>query len=357
MTLKETGVCEVYLPEALFDADYPGHYMRRIQTMDITIPCVVGPYTNINCTLTLLSNSTRISSTAAGTYAEGVNDARFVDNFAAVQSIATSHGQNDAGLFELNFRDERYLPFEGAGTISRWRIELPQTTNAFDFNTITDVILRVRYTARDGGAPLQQAALQALASDPSVTNGARLFSAKHEFAAQWIQFLNPTDPNTEILQLDFSKGRFPFQLRGKTVQITAVNLYLFLDETALSQSLQSIPPLQFALTCSAGTTPVSYNSVSGSPTPLTLSIVTDPTSSQPLPIMFTSVPITASGDNRGAWSLEFPRTSTGSSYFTAPPLSSVTPIPSALAPEGAQVPQLDPTKVADLLIVCEYSIS
>ena len=27
-------------------------------------------------------------------------------------------------MFELNFHDERHVPFEGAGAISRWRIEL-----------------------------------------------------------------------------------------------------------------------------------------------------------------------------------------------------------------------------------------
>jgi hypothetical protein len=27
-------------------------------------------------------------------------------------------------MFELNFRDERYLPFEGAGAISTWQLEL-----------------------------------------------------------------------------------------------------------------------------------------------------------------------------------------------------------------------------------------
>ncbi len=30
VTLKETGECLVNLPEALFDLDYAGHYMRRI---------------------------------------------------------------------------------------------------------------------------------------------------------------------------------------------------------------------------------------------------------------------------------------------------------------------------------------
>ena len=47
------------LPEALFDADHPGHYLRRLKTVSITLPSVTGPYTSVNCTLTLLSNSVR----------------------------------------------------------------------------------------------------------------------------------------------------------------------------------------------------------------------------------------------------------------------------------------------------------
>src|SRR5262249_42566749 len=121
--LKETGRCELELPERLFDADFPGHYMRRIKSVSLTIPCVIGPYTSVNCTLTLLSNKARIKRVVGDSYAEKVDedDNRFVTNFAAIQSIVTSHAQNDGGLFELNFRDERYLPLEGAGAISRWR--------------------------------------------------------------------------------------------------------------------------------------------------------------------------------------------------------------------------------------------
>src|SRR6185295_11997028 len=135
ISLKETGQCTIDLPETLFDADYPGHYMRRIKSVSLTIPCVVGPYTSINCNLTLLSNKTRINNVAGDQYAERIDedDQRFISNFAGVQTIATSHAQNDNGMFELNFRDERYLPFEGAGVISRWRIEMPKYTNAFDF--------------------------------------------------------------------------------------------------------------------------------------------------------------------------------------------------------------------------------
>src|SRR6185369_3665287 len=112
---------------------------------------ITGPYTSINCTLTLLNNETRInSSLLGGKYEKNIDeeDTRFHSNFASLQSIATSHAQNDTGMFELNFRDERYLPFEGAGVVSRWRIELPRENNAFDFNTLSDVVLHFKYTAR-----------------------------------------------------------------------------------------------------------------------------------------------------------------------------------------------------------------
>ena len=61
-----------------------------------------------------------------------------------IASIAVSTGQNDSGTFELNFRDERYIPFEGAGAISKWRLELPSDFRQFDYDTISDAILHLR---------------------------------------------------------------------------------------------------------------------------------------------------------------------------------------------------------------------
>lgn len=65
IALKETGHCIVGLPEAFFDMDYPGHYMRRIKSVSLTIPCVTGPYTSVNCTLTLLQSKIRTDSVAS----------------------------------------------------------------------------------------------------------------------------------------------------------------------------------------------------------------------------------------------------------------------------------------------------
>jgi len=72
-------------------------------------------------------------------------------------AIATSNCNGDTGLFELNFRDERYLPFEGAGAISTWHLELPSVIRSFDYDTIADVIIHLSYNARDGGESFKQA--------------------------------------------------------------------------------------------------------------------------------------------------------------------------------------------------------
>jgi hypothetical protein len=251
IALKETGQCEISLPEELFDVDYPGHYMRRIKSVSLTIPCVVGPYTSLNCTLTLLSNKTRINGNAQGDYPEQDDDSRFVNNFVAMQSIATSHAQNDSGMFDLNFRDERYLPFEGAGVISRWRVDMPKYCNAFDFETISDVILKLSYMARDGGDVLRQkartavlpaASRQKVVGDnfvpPPQENLLRLFSAKHEFPSDWYRFLHPDDEAApgQTLQLVLTPDRFPFQFRGRAIQISRADLFLKLSDTVRLQS-------------------------------------------------------------------------------------------------------------------------
>jgi hypothetical protein len=241
--LKETGECFVDLPEAVFDLDYPGHYMRRLKSVSLTIPCVTGPYTGVNCTLTLLKHSVRKSNKTSGSYIrdEKSDDSRFADNIGAIQSITTSSGQNDSGVFELSFRDERWLPFEGAGAVSQWRIELAKDKDLrqFDYDTISDVVFHVKYTAREGGEILKGDAIGALRTRLfDATDGkllVRMFSAKHEFPSEWYRFLHSTDRAADNeyvyrLLLDMKVERFPFIFQGKAITINAVKMFLKLKE-------------------------------------------------------------------------------------------------------------------------------
>jgi Tc toxin complex TcA C-terminal TcB-binding domain len=236
LKFKETGQCFINLPEILFDLDYPGHYMRRIKSISLTIPCVTGPYTSVNCTLTLLKNTVRKLAIASQPYVRKqteqgypADDDRFIDTFGMIQSIVTSSAQNDSGLFELNFRDERYLPFEGSGAISTWRIELPKVCNSFDFNTISDVILHLKYIAREGGELLKQSALAAREAElERLTEQGllqvQLLSSKHHFPNQWYQFLQAQDD--QVLTLELSMDQFPFQDSAHTIIIQRIEVYL-----------------------------------------------------------------------------------------------------------------------------------
>jgi hypothetical protein len=55
--------------------------------------------------------------------------------------------------------DQRYIPFEGAGLVSfKWELELPSTVRTWEYSTIPDVIMHLRYKSCDGGEKLASTA-------------------------------------------------------------------------------------------------------------------------------------------------------------------------------------------------------
>jgi len=233
MQLREIGNCTVSLPEALFDMDCPGHYFRRIKHVAVSIPCVTGPFTSLNCKLTLLKSSIRRSpvvSDGDGYVRAGSEDGRFLDAFGSLESIVASSGNQDSGLFEANLRDERYLPFEGAGTISEWRLELPAEWRQFDYDTISDVILHFRYTAREGGELLRTSAteyLSTLIENAKAAGSPRLFSIRHEFPTEWAQFkaISSAETSSFPLSIQLREAHYPFWSQGRLGDITSAELF------------------------------------------------------------------------------------------------------------------------------------
>jgi len=232
--LRTTGTCTFDLPESLFDHDHPGHYMRRIKSVALTLPAVVGPYTSVNCRLTLQSSSVRVDPSTPRHYRaepDKFSDARFRSDLGSVQSIATSRAHSDTGMFEVNFRDERYLPFEGSGVISTWQIDLDPRCNDFDLSTLSDVVMELRYTARDGGDALRTRCLTEMTAATSHEPQARLFSARTDFADAWNEFLYPIS-NTpgQTLTLDIDSNRFGFRAQQATIAISEIHVVLMLSK-------------------------------------------------------------------------------------------------------------------------------
>jgi hypothetical protein len=134
---------------------------------------------------------------ANGVYARGTSqdDNRFTDYFGSTDVIVTSGGANDGGMFEPNLRNERFLPFEGAGAISTWTLLLPAQVRAFDYTTVSDVILHIRYTAREAGDPLGAQAtteLLQMLNTAGQASQALLFGLRYDFPTEWSAFINGT---------------------------------------------------------------------------------------------------------------------------------------------------------------------
>jgi Tc toxin complex TcA C-terminal TcB-binding domain len=240
LQLRATGACQVDIPEWLFDMDSPGQYLRRIKTVAVTIPAVTGPYTTVHAKLSLLRSSIRTSSLLGDQYArvEDGEDSRFRDFTGAIQSVVTSNAQNDSGLFEVNLRDERRLPFEGAGVIGSWRIELPNDVPQFDFDTIADVVLHLRYTAREAEhlkRPAVEYVTDEVLSDPEVLE--RLFTLPYDFADAWAAFGASANDADRTLELTVTQDHFPYWVKRLGINDLIVATFAVVDKAKSRLSL------------------------------------------------------------------------------------------------------------------------
>ncbi|MBO9700909.1 MAG: hypothetical protein J7604_11920 [Sporocytophaga sp.] len=237
LDLRSNGTCTFIVPEALYDLDFPGHFFRRIKSVSISIPCIAGPYTSINATLQLLKHTTRLTASESNYgYEDYSAEDRFRHVTTKIHSIATSTAQNDSGVFDLNFRDERYLPFEGCGAFGEWQLELNTEAELrmFDYNTISDVIVTVRYTAREDGAlkgtvnNYLKGLIQSTVAPTVNASGLelnRLFSLRHEFSRDWHKMFYPAGEGAHVMNFEITRNYLPFFVQNRDIEITKISIY------------------------------------------------------------------------------------------------------------------------------------
>lgn len=229
LQLRLTGKCSVSIPEEVFDiGGCEGHYFRRIKSVAVSMPCVAGPYTSINCTLTMTRSTIRTKSTLLNNeYTMQENDTERFSEAHGTTSIVTSGAQNDSGLFSFNTNDDRYQPFEYAGVISEWQIELADDFRQFDYNTISDVIFHINYTARQGGGLLKTAAVQNLKNMVGTKDNTRMFSLKYDFPTAYHQFITqPADSNGRFLvSIEIKDSHYPYWSQGYVTAIKGIEVH------------------------------------------------------------------------------------------------------------------------------------
>jgi Tc toxin complex TcA C-terminal TcB-binding domain/Neuraminidase-like domain/Hemopexin len=219
LRLKSTGACEFALTEAQFDYDFPGHYRRQVRWLSVDFFDADGEPATPNAVLTQLNHKTVLQpDPAAVKYLldpKGTPPATLRSDWRARQQVALSQatlGEENSGLFRLNLDDDRYLPFEGTGAVSTWRLELTGRRSVDDPGRLADVVVTLRYTADGGDAVFAGAVKGMLKPYPTF----RYVDVAAEFPDAWAEFLGG-DGNE--LVLPFSADMFP---NMASRQITAI---------------------------------------------------------------------------------------------------------------------------------------
>lgn len=270
--LRETGECHFEIPEFLFDLRTSGFYMRRIKAVGLTIPSVTGPFSSVDCKLTLLTNYVRHSTNSSESYGRIDNDSRFYVDTGG-NYIVTSTANQDFGVFELNLNDERNLQFEGAGAISSWHMELPGVTRSngqqrgiqevfrqFDYRTIPDVIIEMWYTERNGGeifkSNVEGHLINTLTSFAESEQGLyQYLSVKQDFNQQWNQFRNLrriADDSGEdnpkfghVLEINLQKEtHFPSLFDNKTIEFQELKMVVNLNPSVVPRDINDLMSIE-----------------------------------------------------------------------------------------------------------------
>ncbi|KAL7928800.1 hypothetical protein V8C35DRAFT_317064 [Trichoderma chlorosporum] len=239
LELRDSGTATFRLPESVFDMDFPGHYYRRIVSVGLSVPCVADRHTSLNCTLSLQSHRYRVTPQArdADTYNDAADDNGGVDASAfrtdriPIASVAmgtctipgtgtgTGTQQQQQQQVELNFspssggNKDKYGPFEGAGAISDWQIRLPSAVRPFDYDTISDVLLHIKYTAFNGGDDFRQTAESALLKRLARAEGTASVMAielASEYPNQWRSCVASSKDSTATLDLSSLRSALPY---------------------------------------------------------------------------------------------------------------------------------------------------
>ncbi|MCF6442145.1 hemopexin repeat-containing protein [Pseudoalteromonas luteoviolacea] len=215
LDLQSKGECTFRLSEELFDYDFPGHYNRQLKTISVTFELPQGQ--KVNATLTQLNSKLVMAPDikAVKHLMDPSNEAttNVRENWRANQQVALSHVDEyteNNGLFELNFHDERYLPFEGTGAVSNWRLALNGHKGSYNPDDLVNVIIKARYTAEQGGQRFANEVKGLLKPYHANT----VFDMANHFPHAW---LGLTQGGETEVQIQLTQDMFPNMSSSKVI--------------------------------------------------------------------------------------------------------------------------------------------
>ncbi|MGN9909000.1 hypothetical protein ACTMTJ_15760 [Phytohabitans sp. LJ34] len=214
LEFRRTGALAFATPMALFDADFPGHYLRMIRQVRTSIVALVPPDRGIRATLS--SNGiSRVITRQSDTFKDIV-----VRHEPGTVALTSAMGAS--GVFELDAQSEMLLPFESSGVDTTWELQLPRAANPFDYSTIADVLITIDYTALHDEGYRGQVVTRLNANRERGSD--RVFSLANDFPDQWYDLNNPPDPASRSVTLDLRAVDFPLDIEDLVTAAVAVRL-------------------------------------------------------------------------------------------------------------------------------------
>jgi hypothetical protein len=146
--------------------------------------------------------------------------------------------------------------------IGDWHLRLPSAFPSIDADTLTDVVMHVRFTAREGGRTLADAAtgelreaVNAVVAADGGTGQVQVISARNELPDAWARFLRPLGGADEpaVLTVPLSEMWIPFPFRHRTITVTGVQLLLPLADEDVTAAYAAGTALQVTLAGPGGT--------------------------------------------------------------------------------------------------------
>jgi len=144
-----------------------------------------------------------------------------------LELIAFTSPTDATGFFELEPAGEMLLPFEGRGVATIWQLEMPKAANPFDYHTIADVLLTIKYTALHSYDYRQQV----IQGFDSSVDSERSFSIRGNFPDQWYDLHNPELSDSPMtIRFSTRHEEFPPNIEG--LKIEHLLLYFALADGA-----------------------------------------------------------------------------------------------------------------------------
>ncbi len=125
-----------------FERDFPTHYLRLIESVQVDVLALVPPTEGIKAMLTQLGTS-RTTKRVDGGFEE-------VTLRREPERVAISSPLGAGNIATLSPSPTMLNPFEGNGVAGSWQLEMPRSSNPnVDYRAVFDLQLTLRYSALD----------------------------------------------------------------------------------------------------------------------------------------------------------------------------------------------------------------